>query len=256
MVPIKKNTYENNYIFGRNSVLEALKHPETVNKIFVSNGTHSGRLDDLVEAAKKARVEVELAEKDRLDLLSKKANHQGVVAVIKPKIYNTTDEILEIAEKNNELPFLVVCDKIQDPHNLGAILRTSECMGVHGVIIPKNRSAEVNFTVSKTSAGASAHLPVARVTNICREIDYLKSKNLWIFGAESDGKIYYNGEFRVPLALVVGSEGNGISYLVRKKCDFILKIPMFGKVNSLNVSNAASILMAEIAKQRNSPMIC
>ncbi len=252
MIKIKKLSFsKKNFIFGRNSVSEALFYPEIIEKILVSEIEFSSSLKNIFGKIKKVDVPVEFVKKSFLDSLTGYSSHQGILAFIKPKKFVTIDEILKIAVQRNEMPFIVICDKIQDPHNLGAILRTCECMGIHGVVIPKNRAADVNFTVNKTSAGASEHISVAKVTNISREIKYLKSKGLWIFGAESDGKVYYRENFKVPLVIVIGSEGYGISDLVRKNCDFIVKIPMFGKINSLNASNAAAILMGEISKQRH-----
>ena len=179
------------------------------------------------------------------------ANHQGVAAKCAVKEYSTIDDIFSLAEEKGEAPFIIVCDEIEDPHNLGAIIRTAEAAGAHGVIVPKRRSAPLSFAVAKTSAGAVEFMHVARVTNIPQTIDELKKRGVWVYCADMDGEPFYKRNLKGAIALVIGSEGNGVGRLVKEKCDFVVSIPLYGQVNSLNVSCAAAILLAEVARQRN-----
>ena len=237
------------YVAGRNPVLEILKTEREVEKIFILKGELKGSIKKIIGIAKDRNILIQEVDKDKLDSLAKGVAHQGVVALVSSYEYATVDDILNKAKKNDELPFIVILDGIEDPHNLGAIARTAECAGVHGIIIPKRRSAQVNETVYKASAGAVEHVLIAKVNNINNVIDELKEKGLWIYGADMDGDLYFNTSLKGAVALVIGSEGKGISRLTKEKCDCLVKIPMAGKISSLNASNAAAILMYEVVRQ-------
>ena len=237
------------YVAGRNPVLEILKTEREVEKIFILKGELKGSIKKIIGIAKDRNILIQEVDKDKLDSLAKGVAHQGVVALVSSYEYATVDNILNKAKKNDELPFIVILDGIEDPHNLGAIARTAECAGVHGIIIPKRRSAQVNETVYKASAGAVEHVLIAKVNNINNVIDELKEKGLWIYGADMDGNLYFNTSLKGAVALVIGSEGKGISRLTKEKCDCLVKIPMAGKISSLNASNAAAILMYEVVRQ-------
>ena len=200
---------------------------------------------------KNAGIPIKEVDRKKLDFMCGHANHQGIVAVGAIKAYSTVEDIFKTAEERGEPPFVIVCDEIEDPHNLGAINRTAEAAGAHGVIVPKRRSASLSFTVSKTSAGAVEFMHVARVTNLPQTIDELKEKGLWVYCADMDGETFYNANLKGAIALVIGSEGKGVGRLVKEKCDVVLSMPMKGKINSLNASVAAGILMYEISKQRD-----
>jgi len=237
------------YVAGRNPVLEILKTEREVEKIFILKGELKGSIKKIIGIAKDRNILIQEVDKDKLDSLAKGVAHQGVVALVSSYEYATVDDILNKAKKNDELPFIVILDGIEDPHNLGAIARTAECAGVHGIIIPKRRSAQVNETVYKASAGAVEHVLIAKVNNINNVIDELKEKGLWIYGADMDGDLYFNISLKGAVALVIGNEGKGISRLTKEKCDCLVKIPMAGKISSLNASNAAAILMYEVVRQ-------
>lgn len=238
------------YIVGRNPVLEVLKSEKEIEKILVIKGELKGSINKIIGIAKDRNIIIQQVNKNKLDQISQGNAHQGVAALSSPYNYSSIDEILGKAKKLNQPPFVIILDSIEDPHNLGAIIRTAECGGVHGIIISKRRSAHVTQTVYKSSAGAVEHMPIAKVNNISDTIDELKEKGLWIYGAHVDGEDYYfNTELKGSIALVIGSEGKGISRLVKEKCDFLLKIPMFGRISSLNASNAASILIYEVVRQ-------
>lgn len=238
------------YIVGRNPVLEVLKTEKEIEKILILKGELRGSIKKIIGIAKDRNINVQEVDKVRLDQISQGSVHQGVAALVAPYAYSSIDEILQIAKKLNQPPFLLILDEIEDPHNLGAILRTAECGGVHGVIIPKRRSAHVTGAVYKSSAGAVEHIAVAKVNNISDAIEELKQKGLWVYGADIGGEdYYYDLELTGPIALVIGSEGKGISRLVKEKCDFLVKIPMLGQITSLNASNAASILIYEVVRQ-------
>ncbi len=238
-------------VIGRNAVRELLNSGRDIDKIFVSSGEREGSIKLLVATALERRIPVIETERTRLDFLSKNGSHQGIVALAPKHEYSTLEEILEYAESRGEAPFVVILDELEDPHNLGAILRNADAAGAHGVIIPKRRSVGLTGTVGKASAGAIEHVRVAKVTNLAQAIDTLKEKGLWIYGADMDGKEYYATDFSGGVALVLGSEGFGISRLIKEKCDFIVSIPMYGNVNSMNVSCAGAVLLTEIAKQRH-----
>ena len=237
------------YVAGRNPVLEILKTEREVEKIFILKGELKGSIKKIIGIAKDRNILIQEVDKDKLDSLAKGVAHQGVVALVSSYEYATVDDILNKAKKNDELPFIVILDGIEDPHNLGAIARTAECAGVHGIIIPKRRSAQVNETVYKASAGAVEHVLIAKVNNINNVIDELKEKGLWIYGADMDGDLYFNISLKGAVALVIGNEGKGISRLTKEKCDCLVKIPMVGRISSLNASNAAAVLMYEVVRQ-------
>ena len=238
------------YIVGRNPVLEILKAGKEIEKIYILKGDLKGSINKIIGIAKDKNIMIQQVDRNKLEQIAQGSSHQGVAALVTPYVYFSIDDILEKAKKLSESPFIVILDGIEDPHNLGAIIRTAECGGVHGIIIPKRRAAHVTSTVYKSSAGAVEHMMIAKVNNISDTIEELKEKGLWIYGADADGEEYYfNTDLKGPIALVIGNEGKGISRLVKEKCDFLLKIPMYGKVSSLNASNAASILIYEVVKQ-------
>lgn len=237
-------------IFGRKPVLEAISSGKEIDKILIKKGSREGSLIPLVKKASARGIPVQEVDKNKLDYVSNGENHQGIAAYVTDFSYATVADILKRAEDMGEKPFVVICDKITDPHNLGAIIRTADCAGVHGVIIPKRNSALVNSIVSKTSAGAVMHVPVAKVTNISSVIEELKEQGMWFVGADMDGSSMYDIDFKGSIGIVVGNEGEGISRLVREKCDFIASIPMYGNINSLNASVAAGVMMYEAVRQR------
>ncbi len=236
-------------VCGRNAVLELLKSERAVDKLFVRKGDREGSITMIVAEAIARKIPVIEVEKSKIDMMSKGTNHQGVVAMAAAKEYVSIDDILKIAEERGEKPLIVIADEIADPHNLGAIIRSAEGAGAHGLIIPKRRSVGLTAVVDKASAGALEHLAVAKVVNIAAAIDELKKKGVWVYGAEADGEPYYNTKFDSACAIVVGSEGFGISKLIRQKCDFMISIPMYGKVNSLNVSCATAVLLCEASRK-------
>jgi len=238
-----------NAVCGRNAVLELLRSDRAVDKLFVRRGDREGSITLIVAEAIARKIPVVEVERAKIDTLAAGANHQGVVAMAAAKEYVSIDEILAIANERGEKPLIVIADEIADPHNLGAIIRCAEGAGAHGLIIPKRRSTGLTAVVDKSSAGALAHLAIAKVTNIAAAIDELKEKGVWVYGAEADGASYYETKFDSATAIVLGSEGAGISRLVREKCDFMISIPMYGKVNSFNVSCAAAVVLCEAARQ-------
>ena len=241
---------ETNIIFGRNPVLEAIRSGREIDRLYIAHGVTSGSISEIIAKCSARGILIKEISSQKLDYYCNGGNHQGVALMIASHEYSTVEEILEFAKTRNESPFIIICDEIEDPHNLGAIIRTAESCGVHGIIIPKRRSASLNATVAKTSAGALEYMKVARVTNIANTIDLLKKEGVWIFGADMDGKDYKKFDYSVPLALIIGNEGKGIGTLTRKKCDEIISLPMRGKINSLNASVAAGVLMYEVLKHR------
>lgn len=238
------------YVSGRNPVLELLKSEKEIDKLYILKGDLKGSIKKIIGIAKDRKIIIQQVDKVKLDSMSEGNVHQGVVALVTGFEYSELDDILEYAASKNEKPFVVLLDGIEDTHNLGAIIRTAESAGVHGVIIPKRRAAMVNQTVYKSSAGAVEHIRVAHVNNIVQTMEKLKEKGLWIYGADIEGgKEYFNAELKGAVGLVIGSEGKGLSRLVKEKCDVLVKIPMWGKVGSLNASNAASILIYEVVRQ-------
>ena len=240
----------NDKIIGRNPVLEAIRSGRSVDKILVKKGKYEGSIVPIIKKAKDAGIIIQEVERAKLDQIAEGENHQGVIAYVSAYDYVSVKDILDKAREKNEPPFVIICDKITDPHNLGAILRTANCVGAHGVIIPKRNSVGLNSVVAKTSAGAVEYTPVAKLTNIANTIDSLKDEGLWIAAADMDGQEMYDIDLKGSLGLVIGSEGEGISRLVREKCDFIASIPMAGEINSLNASVAAGVLMYEALRQR------
>ena len=225
---------------------------QDINKIFISKGEKQGSINKIIAKAKEAKVIIVETDKKKLDEMSQTGNHQGVIAIVPPFEYCEVDDILDEAKAKNEDAFIIILDGIEDPHNLGAIIRTAETAGVHGVIIPKRRAASVNSTVNKSSAGAVEHMKIARVNNINDTIKYLKDKGLWIIGTDGKAKkYYYEQDLTGPIALVIGSEGFGMNRLVEENCDILVKIPMKGKMTSLNASVSAGIVTYEIVKQRS-----
>ncbi len=236
---------------GRNSIMEALKANRTINKIFVAKGEREGSIRQIIAMAREKKIVITEVEHGVLESMSSTKSHQGIIAFVAVKEYVEVDDILKIAEDKGQPPFIIILDEIADPHNFGAILRTANAVGAHGVIIPKRRAIGLTSAVSKSSAGAIEYVPVSRVTNISQTIEYLKKKNVWIVGTDSTGeKAFYESDLKGPIALVVGSEGEGMGKLIREKCDFVVNIPMQGEISSLNASVAAAIVMYEILKQR------
>ena len=237
---------------GRNEVMELLRAGRTVDKLFVAPD-QNGRMADIVAMAKAAGAVVTQVDRRKLDAMSETGVHQGVIAQAAAHEYVSLEDILQTAADRGEQPLIMICDGLTDPHNLGAVIRSAETAGAHGVIIPKRRSVGLTATAAKASAGAIEYTPIARVLNLARTIDELKEKGIWVAGSDMEAdQLYYEADFKGPLALVVGSEGRGMSRLVKEKCDFLVSIPMQGRINSLNASVAAAVLMLEAAKQRKS----
>ncbi len=244
---IKDDDKKPDLLIGRNAVTEALKSDREIDTLILMRNNNNPALSRLASMAKEKGAVVKEVDSKKLDFMCGGANHQGVAAYVAAHEYSSVEDILAYAEEKGEKPFIVVCDEIEDPHNLGAIIRTAECAGVHGVIIPKRRSASLNFTVGKTSAGALEYMRVARVSNLASALDELKEKGCWVYGADMDGTDYKKTDFSGAVVLVIGSEGKGIGKLIRQKCDAIVSLPMKGNINSLNASVAAGILMYEIS---------
>ena len=240
----------NNIICGRNPVLEALRSGREIDRLFVAHGTGGGSVTAIIAKCRAKGILIKEISPQKLDYYCGGANHQGVAVMFASQEYATVDDMFALAETRGDKPFLIICDEIEDPHNLGAIIRTAEAAGVYGVIIPERRSASLNATVAKAACGALEYVPVARVTNIANTIDALKERGVWVFGADMDGDDYTKTDFDTPCALVIGNEGKGIGALTAKKCDAILSLPMLGKINSLNASVAAGILMYEVVRSR------
>lgn len=254
----ERNNNEENYIKqredlveGRNAVIELLKSNKTIEQLFIANGKMEGSINKILGLAKDKGVIVKEVDRKKLDLMSETKAHQGVIAQITPFKYSTVDEILNYAKQKDEDPFIVILDELEDPHNLGSIVRTAELCGVHGIIIPKRRNVGVTATVYKASVGAIEYVKIAKVTNVNSTIDELKAKNIWVYGADINGEEYsYDTNFNGACAIVIGNEGKGISKLTKNKCDKLVKIPMIGKINSLNASVAGGIMMYEVLKGR------
>ena len=239
-------------IEGRNALTEAIRSGRTIDKVFIAAGETDRGLQRLAAQAKEAGAVVVPVDRRKLDAMSTSHSHQGVIALVAAREYFSLDDILEEAAQRGENALIVICDELSDPHNLGAILRTAECAGAHGVVIPKRRSVGLTAVVAKASAGAVEYMKVARVTNITAAIQELKDKGVWIFGTAAEGSIpMYEADLKGPAAIVIGSEGDGMSRLVRESCDVTVHIPMKGKISSLNASNAASILLYEAVRQRS-----
>ncbi len=237
-------------VVGRNAVSELLKSDRTIDKIYVRKGEREGSIVVIVAKAVEKRIPVVEVEGTKLDYISGGANHQGVIAMASLKEYVSVDEILEIAHERNEKPLIVIADSIEDPHNLGALIRCAECAGAHGIIIPKRHAVGITPAVYKSSAGAIEHMAIAKVANIATTIEELKKKGLWIYASEAGGTPYYETDFNCACAIILGSEGNGVGKLIKDRSDFIVSIPMYGKVNSLNVSTAASVILCHAARMQ------
>ncbi len=247
---MEKHEFEENKIEGRNAVLEAFRAGRSVDKLFVLDGNQDGPVRTILREAKKQDTIVNFVGKERLDQISETGKHQGVIAYAASYSYSSVEAMLELAREKGEPPFLILLDNIEDPHNLGAIIRTANLAGAHGVIIPKRRAVGLTATVARTSAGALNYTPVAKVTNLSAEIDRLKKEGIWFVCADMGGESMYKLDLKGPVGLVIGSEGDGVSRLVREKCDFVASIPMKGDIDSLNASVAAGILAFEIVRQR------
>ena len=248
----RENQNEKDIIFGRNSVQEAIKAGRPLDSVMVARGERSGSVPKILADAKNAGVPIKEVDRKKLDFLCGHANHQGVIAMGAVKAYSTVDDIFAKAEEKGEPPFIIVCDEIEDPHNLGAIIRTAECVGAHGVIIPKRRSAGLTTIVDKASAGAAEHMMISRVPNISAALKELKDEGLWVYGTAADGQNgLWTTDLTGPVALVIGSEGDGMGRLVKENCDFVLSLPMKGRLNSLNASAAAAVTMYEVLRQRS-----
>lgn len=243
-------SYEENTIIGRNAVLEAFRAGKTVDKLFVLDGCQDGPVKSILRESRKQSTLVKYVSKEKLDSLSEHGKHQGVVAITAACDYAEMEDLFAAAQAKDEDPFFILCDEIEDPHNLGAIIRTANLAGAHGVIIPKRRAVGLTGTVAKVSAGAVNYTPVVRVTNMARTIDELKERGMWFVCGDMDGELMYRQNLTGPIGLVIGNEGNGVSRLVREKCDYIASIPMKGDIDSLNASVAAGILAYEIVRQR------
>ncbi|HJC91205.1 MAG TPA: 23S rRNA (guanosine(2251)-2'-O)-methyltransferase RlmB [Candidatus Mediterraneibacter excrementigallinarum] len=237
-------------IEGRNAVIEAFRSGRTIDKLFVLDGCQDGPVRTIVREARKHDVIISFVDKERLSHLSETGRHQGVIAFAAAYEYSSVEDMLKLAEERGEDPFLILLDNIEDPHNLGAIIRTANIAGAHGVIIPKRRAAGLTATVAKTSAGALNYTPVAKVTNLAKTMEELKEKGLWFVCADMDGESMYDLNLTGPIGLVVGSEGEGVGRLVKERCDFVAGIPMKGQITSLNASVAAGIMAYEIVRQR------
>lgn len=247
-----KNVVNESLISGRNAVKELLSNGRDIDKIYVQKGEREGSVKMLIGKASERKIPVIEVEKSKLDSMCGGSSHQGIVAMAAEHNYSTLDEIIEYAESLGERPFVVICDGVEDPHNLGAIIRSAECSGVHGVVIPKRRAVGLTHVVAKSSAGALEHMRVARVTNLASLIDDLKERGFWIYAADMGGENYFNTDYSGSVAVVLGSEGFGISRLVKEKCDFTISIPLYGRINSMNVSCAAAVVLTEVARQRHS----
>ena len=243
---------QNELIEGRNAVIEALRAGRAIDKIFLAKGDVDKTLGHIASKARDQGVVVVEADRRKLDFMSRTKAHQGVIALAAVRAYCEVSDILSLAAERGEAPFVVLCDEISDPHNLGAIIRTAECVGAHGVVIPKRRSAGLTAIVDKASAGAAEHMAIARVSNLSAAIKELKAAGLWVYGTAADGACpLWKTDLRGPIALVIGSEGDGMSRLVKENCDFVLSLPMKGKLSSLNASAAAAVTMYEILRQRS-----
>jgi 23S rRNA (guanosine2251-2'-O)-methyltransferase len=242
--------YEEFTIEGRNAVIEAFRSGKPIDKLFIQDGVQDGPIQTIKREARKHDTVIKFVEKERLDQMSETGKHQGVIAYAAAYEYAEVEDILEAAKAKNEPPFIIILDNIEDPHNLGAIIRTANLAGAHGVIIPKNRAVGLTATVARTSAGALNYTPVARVTNIGKTMEELKKQGLWFVCADMDGTVMYDLDLKGPIGLVIGNEGEGVGRLVKEKCDFVASIPMKGDIDSLNASVAAGVMAYEIVRQR------
>ncbi len=249
-MPKQDSKTNDNLVVGRNAVIELIKSGRDIESVMIAKGEREGSINKIISLCKENKIVIKTIDRKKLDFMCPSANHQGVAANVPVHDYSTVDDILEYAKSKNEPPFIIICDEIEDSHNLGAIIRSAEASGAHGVIIPKRRSVGLNFVVAKTSCGALEYMRVARVVNIASVIDELKKKNIWVYCADMDGQPWCKTDFSGGCALVVGNEGSGVGRLVKEKCDVTVSLPMRGKISSLNASVAAGIIMYEVARQR------
>ena len=248
---IEEDNEINDRIEGRNPVMEAIKADRTIDKIFVLKGDKEGSIVKIIAMAREKGIVIQEVEKIKLDQMAQTGSHQGIVAFVSTHEYVDVEDIINVAKERGEQPFIIILDEITDPHNLGSVLRSANAVGAHGVIIPKRRSVGLSAVVAKSSAGAIEYVPVAKVSNIAQTIDSLKEKNIWVVGADAEGdKIHFESDLKGSIALVIGSEGEGIGRLVKEKCDFLVKVPMKGQIASLNAGVAAAVLMFEVVRQR------
>lgn len=245
-----ENITNDNLIIGRNAVIELLKSGREVENVLIAKGEREGSVNRIIAMCREKGIVIKNVDRKKLDFMCANANHQGVAANVPAHSYSSVDEILSFAQQRGEAPFIILCDEIEDSHNLGAIIRSAEACGAHGVIIPKRRNVGLNFIVAKTSCGALEYMKVARVSNLASTIDALKKKNIWVYCADMDGQPWCKTDFSGRCALVIGSEGRGVGRLIKEKCDVTVSLPMCGEVNSLNASVAAGIIMYEVTKQR------
>ncbi len=248
--PERRDDRRDDLIIGRNAASEALKAGREIDCVYVAKGERTGAVVPILAKCKDRNIPIKEVDSRKLDFMCGHANHQGILLSAAAHAYATVDDILAKAEEKGEPPFIILCDGLEDPHNLGAIIRTAECCGAHGVIVPQRRSVGLTGAVGKASAGALEYVPVARVTNLVATIEMLKEKNIWVYAADADGTAWNKADLTGAIALVIGSEGNGVGRLVREKCDGVLSIPMKGQINSLNASVAAAILMAAVTVAR------
>ncbi|MBO5494574.1 MAG: 23S rRNA (guanosine(2251)-2'-O)-methyltransferase RlmB [Eubacterium sp.] len=246
----KEEIRNDNLIIGRNAVIELIKSGRELENVLIARGEHEGSVNKIIAMCREKRIVIKEVDRRKLDLMCGGANHQGVVANVPSHSYSSVDEILEYAESKGEKPFLIICDELEDSHNLGAIIRTAEACGAHGIIIPKRRNVGLNFAVAKASCGALEYMRVARVTNLVSTMEELKKKNIWLYCADMDGQPWCKTDFSGGCALVIGNEGKGVGRLVKETCDVTVSLPMRGEINSLNASVAGGIIMYEIARQR------
>ena len=238
-------------IEGRNAVTELLKSDKTVNKLMIQKGERQGSINEIIKLAKNKKIIITEVDKNKLDQLSETKHHQGVIAFVSPIEYKELDDIFELAKERNEAPFILIADEIEDPHNLGALIRSAECAGCHGVIIPKRRAVAVTEVVAKTSVGATEYVPIVRVNNVNETIRELKDRGVWIVATDGSAKVtYYDQDMTGSIAIIIGSEGRGMNKLTMENCDFLVKIPMMGKITSLNASVSGGIVLFEALKQR------
>ena len=246
----EQNEPASNLIFGRNPCLEVVRSGKEIDKLLIAHGVSGGTVTAIIAKCREKGILIKEVSPKKLDMLCAGQNHQGVVVSFAAQKYYEVSDILKYAEEKGEKPFIIICDEVEDPHNLGAIIRSAECCGAHGIIIPKRRSASLNATVAKSACGATEYMRVARVTNIANTIKDLKEQGVWVFGADMNGKDYTSFDYSIPCAIVIGNEGKGIGQLTAKCCDEIISLPMFGKINSLNASVAAGVLMYEVVRKR------
>lgn len=251
---MEEQSVNKNIIVGRNPVMEALRSDREIDKLMIAKGAE-GSIKKIMGMAKEKRIPIMMSEKIALDRLANGTTHQGVVAYVSAYDYCELEDIFDLAKQRDEAPYIMILDNLEDPHNLGAIMRTAEAVGAHGIIIPKRRAVGITDVVVKASAGAVEYVPCVRVSNIAQTIEKIKEMGVWVAACDMDGQPYYKADLKGGIAIVIGSEGFGISRLVKEKCDFVVSIPMVGKITSLNASNAAAVLMCEVRRQRDAVKI-